>query len=223
MKAAQAVAIGAAIVLHAGAILFGGLLLFRHGAKREAADEQVEIVAEEAKPEATKEEPQKEIDEQKEAAPETTPQLAAQDAPPLDLSQLEMALNPGGDGLGGDFVSRARALNAASGAAQEAQKAAMQDEVFSIADLDQVPRVVYQPPPEFPPELRRKKTAGAVYVVFVVDRAGRVTNPAVQKSTNAALDQAALTAVKRWRFEPGKRAGQPVPFKMRAPITFSSG
>jgi protein TonB len=83
--------------------------------------------------------------------------------------------------------------------------------------------VVYQPTPEIPPEVRQKKIKGAVHIVFIVDRNGRVANPVVQKSSNPTLDQPALAAVKRWRFEPGKRAGQPVPFKMRVPISFASG
>lgn len=222
MKVSQAAAIGAAILLHVGAILFGGLLLFRHGERKAGTQENVEIVAEEAKPEDVKKEEVKAIDEQKEAAPEAAPELNEPSAAPMDLAQLEMALNPGGDGVGGDFVSRVRALGAAAGA-QEAKKEAMTEEIFSVADLDQPPRVVFQPAPEFPAELRRKKITGAVHILFIVDRNGRVVNPIVQKSSHPALEHPALAAVKRWRFEPGKRAGQPVPFRMRAPITFSSG
>ena len=224
MKAAQVAAIGAAVLLHAGAILFGGLLLFGHSGKKAGVQDNVEIVApDEEKAEEAKKPEEKQIDEQKEAAPDAPPELAEQTPAPLDLAQLEMALSPGGDGIGGDFAGRVRTLGSAGSAAHEGQKEAVAEEVFSIADLDQPPRAVYQPPPAFPAELRHKKITGAVHIVFIVDRNGRVVNPIVQKSSNAALDQPALAAVKRWRFEPGKRAGQAVPFKMRAPISFSSG
>jgi protein TonB len=222
MKAGQVFGIGAAVLLHAGVILFGGLLLFRHSGKKAATEEDVEIVASEEKQEEVKKE-EKEIDEQKETAPEAPPELADAAAPPLDLGQLETALSGGGDGMGGDFVSRVRALGGAAVTAQADQQNAKAEEVFSIADLDQPPRAVYQPAPEIPPEVRQKKIKGAVHIVFVVDRNGRVANPLVQRSSNPALDQPALTAVRRWRFEPGKRAGQPVPFKMRVPISFASG
>jgi len=32
-----------------------------------------------------------------------------------------------------------------------------------------------------------------------------------------------MLAVKRWKFEPGKRGGKPVRFRMLAPITFPEG
>ena len=57
-------------------------------------------------------------------------------------------------------------------------------------------------------------------MLFVVDQDGRVDSPRVQKSTNPEFDRAALKAVKQWKFEPGKRNGEPVRFRMRVPITF---
>jgi protein TonB len=59
-----------------------------------------------------------------------------------------------------------------------------------------------------------------VHIIFIVDKDGRVKSPLVQKSTNPAFDNAALAAIRRWRFEPGKRGGNAVQFRMRAPITF---
>jgi protein TonB len=44
----------------------------------------------------------------------------------------------------------------------------------------------------------------------------------VQQSSDPAFEAPALQAVRRWRFEPGKRNGQSVAFKMRAPITFKA-
>jgi protein TonB len=47
-----------------------------------------------------------------------------------------------------------------------------------------------------------------------------VENPLVQSSSNPAFEAPALAAVKQWKFEPGKRNGEPVRFRMRVPITF---
>jgi TonB family protein len=47
-----------------------------------------------------------------------------------------------------------------------------------------------------------------------------VIQPTVEQTPHPKLGAAAATAVSRWRFEPGKRQGRPVPFKMRVPITF---
>jgi protein TonB len=146
---------------------------------------------------------------------EPPPPDLAEEAPPMDLSQLELALNPGaGDGFG-EWIARLTAVDAASAQVDE-------NAIFSAADLDQMPRPIFQPPPDYPAELRKRRTEGTVYVVFVVDKNGRVANPVVQSSPHPALESAALQAVRRWRFEPGRRRGQTVQFKMRVPISFSA-
>ncbi|MBK8979354.1 MAG: TonB family protein [Planctomycetes bacterium] len=130
---------------------------------------------------------------------------------PLDLSQLELVLNAGMSGGGfGDLVAGFGAL-VGQGSAQSA--------LPSLDDLDQRPRAVYQPSP-VPSADVRAKAPGTVHVVFVVDEEGRVRDPAVQKSTDPVFERPALAAVRRWKFEPGRRRGEPVAFRMRVPITF---
>lgn len=160
--------------------------------------------------------PPPEPEQQKEPEPEEQPPQLAEEAPPLDLSQLELALNPGfGDGaLAGDFVVK---LNTVA-----AQSADNVDALFSIADLDQKPRAIFQPSPLMTRELRRK-APGTVYVVFVVDPTGRVESATAQQASDPIFEKPALNAVKQWKFEPGKRNGQPVRFRMRVPITFPKG
>lgn len=147
-----------------------------------------------------------------------TPELT-ETAEPLDLSQLEMALNPSlGDGWAtADFAVK---LSTLPGTAENAANEV--DALFSLADLDQKPRVLHQPGPVWNAELRKKAPA-TVYVLFVVDPEGRVADPVVQSSTDPTFERSALAAVKQWKFEPGKRNGQPVRFRMRVPITFPQG
>ena len=45
----------------------------------------------------------------------------------------------------------------------------------------------------------------------------------VQKSSDPVFETPALAAVKQWKFEPGKRNGQAVRFRMRVPINFPEG
>jgi protein TonB len=137
-------------------------------------------------------------------------------AAPLDLSQLELALNPGmGEGAVGDF-----AVKLSTGEGPGGMKSSSED-IFSMAELDQVPRVMFQPAPQYPPELKKKKIQGTVYVLFIVDQEGRVRDPKIQKSDNTAFDVPAMNAVKKWRFEPGKVGGKAVQFRMRVPLTFA--
>jgi len=152
---------------------------------------------------------------EQEPEPEEEPPELMEDAPPLDLSQLELALNPGfSEGwMGGDFAVNLNTVTSRRGDV---------DAIFSVADLDQKPRVVYQPSPILDRKVR-KKAPGTVYVIFVVNQNGKVEKPVVQKSTDSAFDRPALAAVKKWKFEPGKRNGQAVQFRMRVPITFPKG
>jgi protein TonB len=193
-------------------LVFLVLPLMQHVSRPPASDLEFRSVGTANLPPPPPPPPQEEPEEEEQEEP---PPELAEEAPPLDLDQLELALNPGfGEGLGGDFA--VRLFTTGEKSEEEA------DAIFSMAELDQLPRVVYQPPPDYPAELRRKKIDGTVYVLFVVDQSGRVNNPVVQESTHQAFDRPALRAVKRWRFEPGKRNGAPVRFKMRVPITFMS-
>jgi protein TonB len=93
------------------------------------------------------------------------------------------------------------------------------DELFSLADLDQKPRPVFQQQPTLTALLKKKLPANVV-VVFTVDQQGRVENPVVQSASDPAFEQPVLAAIKQWKFEPGKRSGKAVRFRMRQPFSF---
>ena len=159
--------------------------------------------------------PEPEEPEKEEEPEEPEPPKLAEEAPPLDLSQLELALNPGMGGGGvADFAVK---LPVGAGASGDYEGGV--DALFSLSDLDQKPRAIYQPGPSLTPALR-KKAPGTVNIIFIVDQRGRVESPMVQSSTLPDFEAPALAAVKQWRFEPGKRNGEPVKFRMRVPITF---
>lgn len=159
--------------------------------------------------------PEPEEPEKEEEPDEPEPPKLAEEAPPLDLSQLELALNPGMGGGGvADFAVK---LPVGAGASGDSEGGV--DALFSLSDLDQKPRAIYQPGPSLTPALR-KKAPGTVNIIFIVDQRGRVESPMVQSSTLPDFEAPALAAVKQWRFEPGKRNGEPVKFRMRVPITF---
>jgi len=154
-------------------------------------------------PPPPEEEPEEEEEEEQE------PPELAEETPPLDLSQLELALNPGfNEGwMTGDFGVK---LNTGEDDV---------DALFSMSDLDQRPRVIYQQSPTITAQMRRK-APGTVYIIFIVNKQGRVENPIIQQASDPVFERAALAAVKQWKFEPGKRNGEAVRFRMRVPITF---
>lgn len=92
----------------------------------------------------------------------------------------------------------------------------------SVDDLDHAPRAVAQPSPLYPEPMRRDGVNGSVTVAFVVDIEGRVVSARVARSTHRGFEDAAVRAVRRWRFEPGTQNGRKVSFRMAVPIEFNA-
>ena len=82
------------------------------------------------------------------------------------------------------------------------------------------PKPVYQPDPEYTDRARRKKISGNVVVSFVVTREGTVRDAKVVRSLDKELDQQALAAVSKWKFEPAKKDAQPVSVRINAEADF---
>lgn len=153
--------------------------------------------------------PPEEQPEEEEKEEEPPPEMM-EEVPQLDLSQLELALNPG---LGGDYLGGDSMLRINPAAAAEAASA-----VFSQSDLDQAPLPVHQPPPAITAAMKQR-APGSVVVIFEVDQTGRVQNPRVRSSSDPVFETAVLAAIRQWRFEPGKRNGEPVRTRMLQPFT----
>lgn len=72
-------------------------------------------------------------------------------------------------------------------------------------------RMIAGAPPRYPVESRRKKEQGTVELALVLGLDGKVESISVASSSGfARLDQAALEAVRRWRWAPTLRDGAPV-------------
>jgi protein TonB len=234
------IALLAAVVFHGAILLFGGVFFMKPEAKAETVVEDVDLMTEDAEQEQTEEaEPEPEPAELEVAEePPPVPVEVEQPAEPqaaleptdfvqrldaLSLGALEGALSGGGSGgdsfgLGGSLASGGRiGGTGALGATAEDPS----DEIFDITMLDQQARLVHKVPPTYPPELRQAKIEGTVYVVFVVDKDGRVEQPTIESSPHQALDGPVLEAVRRWRFEPAQISGEKVRSKMRVPIRFA--
>lgn len=239
MRIGLAIGITCAVLLHMAVILFGKALFMGHG-KSKTVVQQVDLLSSpdvtgEKEKEKEREKPpereQEMAEELQEEAPPDAAEIirnlelsAAASAPALEaasLSAIEAALS-GGPGGGGEF---AQALSFASGgriggtgkggAMDESLKSA-----FSLAEIDQKPRPIFQSAPVFPPQMAGKKVEGMVTVLFVVDATGKVSSPRVEKSTHPAFERPAVDAVKQWKFEPAVRGGKRVACKVRAPIRF---
>jgi TonB family protein len=75
---------------------------------------------------------------------------------------------------------------------------------------DRKARVIYRVEPEYPPDAREKKIEGTVTLTLTVDHEGRPQNIQVKRSVYPSLDQSAVDAARKMRFEPAMKDGQPV-------------
>lgn len=91
----------------------------------------------------------------------------------------------------------------------------------SFVGLDNPPRTRTQIAPVYPYEARVSGKPGEVMVEFVVDETGRVLDPHVLHSSDALFEAPTLRAISKWRFEPGRRGGQIVRFRMAVPVAFA--
>jgi protein TonB len=236
MKLAWVFGIGVAVVLHAGFLLFGGLIFGTHREEpkgpREVdlvSDLDAASVKEKEKKPDPEEEKKDDVDAEVEEAPDAAEvvrqleQSAAAAAPALEaasLSAIEAALS--GQAGGGDFAdSMSFASGGRIGGTGKAGSLEEKiDNAFNLSEIDQKPRAAFQAAPTYPAEMRGRKVEGVVTVIFIVDASGKVSNPRVEKSSHPAFDKPALDAVRQWRFEPGLRGGERVSCKMRVPIRF---
>ena len=83
------------------------------------------------------------------------------------------------------------------------------------------PSALYNPPPSYPNESKRANEEGAVLLSVQVNAAGRADSITVSKSSGfQRLDRAASEAVRRWKFKPATRNGEPIATIVDVPIVF---
>lgn len=90
-----------------------------------------------------------------------------------------------------------------------------------VAANDLTTKLISAKPPSYPTESRRKREEGVVVLILVLGTDGRVESVSVGNSSGSGrLDQAALGAVRRWRWSPTIVGGQPVRVRGSVRIPF---
>jgi TonB family protein len=85
----------------------------------------------------------------------------------------------------------------------------------------------YSPPtllgwvqPAYPPEAAKAKGESRVLVEFVVETDGSVSREKVKETGGPGFDEAALAAVRQWKFKPGVDEKKPAAMAMSVPVVF---
>lgn len=114
----------------------------------------------------------------------------------------------------------ALALACAAGAPALAQAPQASPEPTRVGGAIKAPAKLKGSPPEYPDKARRARIQGIVILDCTINAEGVVTDVKVLRSI-PDLDEAAIKAVKEWRYSPTQVDGKPVPVRMSVSINFT--
>ena len=159
--------------------------------------------------------------EEKIDTPPPEPEKPKEEAPPepqLADTPQQMAL-PSAD-LEGFTGGSGAAILGMRDVRELTQVQTLRDEVFDASELEKRPEAVSQVAPVYPADLRKAKIEGSVTLAFVLNETGRVEDARVENSSRPEFERPALEAIRKWRFRPGMKGGQPVRTFVRIPMRF---
>ena len=105
---------------------------------------------------------------------------------------------------------------------QEQQEAEEEAPVFVRGDV-QRPVKIHEVLPQYTEEARLARIQGTVILQAVIGKGGDVERVEVLKGLPIGLSEAAVEAVKQWRFEPATLHGKPVKVYFNLTINFRLG
>jgi TonB family protein len=111
------------------------------------------------------------------------------------------------------FVAAAFILVAVESPAQTA--------VFEPGNGVQAPRVIRKVRPVYPASAERDRRTGTVLLDCVVGAEGTVSDVVVKRSSHEDFSEAAMAAVRQYRFAPGTKDGRPVAVRVPIEVVFS--
>jgi len=100
-----------------------------------------------------------------------------------------------------------------------ASSLARDGEMVNFVPYDDPPVIIGELKPVYPDFAKRARVQGTVVLNVEVYKDGSVGNITVQRSVTG-LDDAAIEAVRKIRFQPGKSSGQPVDTTVIIPVEF---
>jgi protein TonB len=74
--------------------------------------------------------------------------------------------------------------------------------------------------PSYSKQARQKRIQGTVLLYIQVDARGRAINMRVLHSLAGGLDEKAMEAVRKWKFNPAMKDGKPVTVEAQVEVNF---
>jgi protein TonB len=92
--------------------------------------------------------------------------------------------------------------------------------VFRVGGGVLAPKLVFDPEPEYSEEARKAKYQGTCVLSVIVGPDGLAHDIKVTNTLGLGLDEKAIEAVKKWRFEPAMKDGKPVNVLISVQVNF---
>jgi len=82
------------------------------------------------------------------------------------------------------------------------------------------PKATYSPDPEYSEQGRKGKYMSVVQIAGTVDPQGAFTDLCVTQAAGMGLDEHAMEAVSKWKFEPATLQGEPAAIRLQVEVSF---
>jgi TonB family protein len=92
--------------------------------------------------------------------------------------------------------------------------------VERVGKLVSAPRIVSKQDPPYSEKARKARLQGSILLSLVVDESGSPQNITILLPLGDGLDEEALNAVSKWRFQPGMKEGAPVSVQATIEVNF---
>lgn len=100
------------------------------------------------------------------------------------------------------------------------QKPEPLDGIYHVGNGVSAPRPTYSPDPNYSVAARANKFQGTAVFTIVVGPDGNVHNVQLAQPLGLGLDETSAEIIKTWKFEPGKRNGEPVAVEVSVEVEF---
>ena len=93
--------------------------------------------------------------------------------------------------------------------------------IYKVGGPVSAPKLIHYVDPKYSKEAKRAKLAGSCVVSLTVDREGKPQNVHIVQPLGQGLDENAVKAIQKYRFEPAMYNGKPVPVEIKVEARFS--
>jgi periplasmic protein TonB len=185
-----------------------------------------------AAPEKPKPKPEEKVEVPKEVQPTIPEEIPEEDLTPTETpvdEGIDTGVEEGGvpGGVEGGVVGGVEGgvpggvIGGVPGGVIGGTPGGMGDEVpMRITAEVKQPQLIKKVEPPYPEVGRRSKLEGVVVLEAVITKTGSVEEVKVLRSLHPVMDQAALNAVKQWKYKPAILNGRPVKVYFTVTVTF---